>query len=198
MLEEKGSKLLHWNYFLALESDLAHLLRYVEFSIENYKTYSLELAHLLFAAASEVDVVLKGLCKKIKPDSNPENIKEYRGIIAPAFPKLCEMKIRIPRYGLQITPWDNWQRDKSPGWWGAYNDVKHKRDEFFHQAALQQTIAAVAGLFAVILYYYREEAESGELLPPTQLLSPQEDYIGGVTAASGNLAIIYKIPQQSA
>ncbi|MBI5642356.1 MAG: hypothetical protein HY954_02660 [Deltaproteobacteria bacterium] len=157
MLEKKGPNLLHWNYFLALESDLKHLSRYIEFSEENHKTYSLELAHLLLAAASEVDVVLKGLCKKIQPESEPRNINEYREIVVPRFPKLCEMKMRIPRYGLEIVPWENWKDGCSPNWWCAYNDVKHKRDRFFSQATLQHTIAAVAGLFVVLLYYTKKK-----------------------------------------
>ena len=48
---------LHWNYFLALDRDLEVVSRYVEFTKPNFNVYSIELAHLLFAAASEVDVV---------------------------------------------------------------------------------------------------------------------------------------------
>jgi len=54
---------IHWNYFLALERDLEIVARYVEFTKPNFKTFSIELAHLLFAAASEVDVVAKLLCE---------------------------------------------------------------------------------------------------------------------------------------
>jgi hypothetical protein len=50
---------IHWNYFLAIESDLENLSRYIEFIDTNFKTYSIELAHLLLASSSEIDVVLK-------------------------------------------------------------------------------------------------------------------------------------------
>jgi len=60
-----GETLLHWNYFLALESDLERVSRYIEFDKANFKTYSIELAHLLLAASSEVDVVAKTLCQRI-------------------------------------------------------------------------------------------------------------------------------------
>jgi len=73
MLKE-GPKLLHWNYFLALESDLDRVSRYVEFTTYNYTTYSLEMAHLLLAAGSEIDVVLKSLCKKVNPTIEASNI----------------------------------------------------------------------------------------------------------------------------
>lgn len=47
---------LHWNYFIALERDPELASRYVEFCPQNFEVYSIEFAHLLFAAASEVDV----------------------------------------------------------------------------------------------------------------------------------------------
>ena len=55
---------LHWNYFIALERDLEVVSRYVEFCPQNFDVYSIEFAHLLFAAASEVDVVAKLLCQR--------------------------------------------------------------------------------------------------------------------------------------
>ena len=61
-IEEKES-LLHWNYFLAIESDLGKVSRYIEFTQENFGVYSIELAHLLLTSASEVDVVAKGICR---------------------------------------------------------------------------------------------------------------------------------------
>lgn len=190
---KQGPKFLHWNYFLALESDLERLSRYVEFTVDNYATYSLEMAHLLLASASEVDVVLKGLCKKIQPRRKPQNIEQYRKIVAPQFPKLSSMKIRIPRYGLDITPWDNWQSDQAPDWWRAYNRVKHQRDSYFSEAKLQYTVAVVAGLFAVVLYFYQEEAEKGHLVPSPKLLTPPEDCIAGIEQSDFGITLVYKL-----
>lgn len=39
---------LHWNFFVALESDLTVMSRYIEFVDENFGVYSIELARLLF------------------------------------------------------------------------------------------------------------------------------------------------------
>ena len=55
---------VHWNYFIALEQDLIKVSRFIEFSQENFNTYSIELAHLLLATSSEIDVVLKALCNR--------------------------------------------------------------------------------------------------------------------------------------
>ena len=76
-----GETLLHWNYFLALESDLERVSRYIEFDKANFKTYSIELAHLLLAASSEVDVVAKTLCQRIDSKTKLENIDDYKKII---------------------------------------------------------------------------------------------------------------------
>lgn len=56
---------MHWNYYLALEHDMEVVSRYVEFCEPNFSVYSIELAHLLFAVASEVDVVAKLLCSEL-------------------------------------------------------------------------------------------------------------------------------------
>ena len=64
----------HWNYFLALDRDAAVIARFVEFSTDNFGTYSIELARLLMAAASEVDVVAKLACVQIDPKAAVEGI----------------------------------------------------------------------------------------------------------------------------
>src|SRR5437588_813388 len=72
---------LHWNYFLALEKDLEAVSRYIEFCSDNLNTYSIELAHLLLSAASEVDTLAKCICGILDPNAKPDNINEYRKII---------------------------------------------------------------------------------------------------------------------
>lgn len=192
MLRE-GPKLPHWNYFLALESDLEHVSRFVEFTQANYDTYSLEMAHLLLAPCSEIDVVLKALCKKVKLEKKPRTIDSYREILHPKFPKLCDMNMRIPRYGLETEPWVNWKENRNPYWWNDYNKVKHERGEYFSRATLRNTINAVAGLFAVLLFFYKDEAESGRLVPPAKLLSPPEECIRGLKQTDFGTTSVYEL-----
>src|SRR5438270_13697904 len=105
---EATSGKLHWNYFIALERDMESVSRYIEFTRPNFRVYSIELAHLLFAAASEVDVIAKLVCRQVSPQSNPRSIREYRPLLLAAFPELPRMKVFAPRYGLNLTPWKNW------------------------------------------------------------------------------------------
>jgi hypothetical protein len=81
----------------------------------------------------------------------------------------------VQRYGLDISPWDNWQDNKTPFWWRDYNMVKHYRDEHYNLANLKNTIASLAGLFLAVLYFYKNEAEKGELIPDPKLFMIQED-----------------------
>ncbi len=85
--------------------------------------------------------------------------------------------MRLPRYGLDILPWDNWQNNKTPNWWRDYNLVKHNRDEHYNLANLKNTIASLAGLFLAVLYFYKNEAEKGKLIPDPKLLMIQEDFV---------------------
>src|ERR1700690_2238117 len=107
---------LHWNYFLALEQDMTRTARYIEFHDENLAVFSIELAHLLFAAASEVDVLTKCICRIIKPDALPKkrdpNMNDYRNFFTNAaklpaadaghVPSFTKMEISIPRYGMKL------------------------------------------------------------------------------------------------
>lgn len=155
----------HWNYFLALEDDVVRLSRYLEPTKDNFNSYSLELARILFAAASEVDVVAKRLCQELKAETKADNITKYKNEILAAYPQIPSAVTEIPRFGLTLTPWEQWKTDSSPVWWQAYNNVKHHRHTHFSEASLKHTLNAVAGLFILLLFYYRDESQNGKLTP---------------------------------
>ena len=153
MIKSTAGK-LHWNYFLALERDLELASRYVEFCQQNFNVYSIEFAHLLFAAASEVDVVAKLLCEHIAPEKPRGNIDNYRDAITEKLPALPTTQISVPRYGLDLVPWDNWTGCTNPHWWRSYNNVKHERDVYFEEATLKNALNALGGLLVLTYYYY--------------------------------------------
>ena len=176
VITERGN-LNHWNYFLALDDDAVKFARYVEFSSANFMTFSVELARLLMAASSEVDVVAKLLSKKIDSTKDPNNIIDYRNIIKASFPKITTFRILIPRFGLELVPWKNWAEDNSPDWWQDYNSVKHNRDVSFEKANLSNTLHSIAALFVLLLHYYKEEADNGFLHPNPSVFSVSEDIV---------------------
>ncbi|QDZ29893.1 hypothetical protein [Noviherbaspirillum sp. UKPF54] len=155
----------HWNFFLALEDDLVRLARYLEPTTDNFDAYSLELARILSTASSEVDVVAKQLCQKLNPDSAADRITAYMNEITAVFPEIAQAEASIPKFGLMLNPWEQWGLQKSPLWWKAYNNVKHKRHTHFQEANLKHALNAVAALFILLLFFYTEEGERGLLSP---------------------------------
>jgi hypothetical protein len=143
-------------YFLSIESDLERCGRFVEFTSDNFKTYSVEFARIIMAAASEFDALAKNLCKLIDPLRKPDRINQYFPIITSKFPKFTECAVQMQRYKLDFKPWDGWTSESGPEWWSkGYNKIKHNRDAHFPQANLGNSILATAGLFVGILYFHR-------------------------------------------
>lgn len=170
MAIQQVQSLSHWNYFLLLEDDLLKISRYIEFTQENFQVYSLELTRVLFAASSEVDVVAKLFCNT---NTGKKNIDGYRKHIMSAHPNFCKVEVLLPRYGLSLRPWSEWgENEKNPLWWKANNNVKHERNVNYSQANLKNALNSVAGLFVMLLYFYRQEAEGGVLIPDPILFKP--------------------------
>jgi len=97
----------------------------------------------------------------------------------------------MPRFGMTLKPWDEWRKARGvPFWWTAYNKIKHDRDSEYARANLKNALNAVAGLFVVVLYLYRNQANLGELLPSTQLLRADNAHNSGTQI--GNLATVYQ------
>lgn len=180
MIQSTGGK-LHWNYFIALERDLETVSRYIEFTQQNFGVFSIELAHLLFAAASEVDVVAKLICEHVAPEARRANIDHYRTVITEAFPLTASTLVTVARYGLVLTPWDNWAKGQNPDWWRSYNNVKHERSAYFHEATLKNALNALAALLALTFRYYSlVHGINGKPLNPrdtTQLLVPESSLL---------------------
>lgn len=159
----------HWNYFLALEDDVDRLSRYLEPTQNNFSAYSLELARILFGAASEIDVIAKRLCEQINENSCADNIVKYREEIVACYPQVTEVRVHLPKFGLTLNPWEQWGIKNSPFWWKAYNNVKHHRHTHFEEANLKNSLNATAALFVLLLFFYRFEAEQGHLNPDPRL-----------------------------
>lgn len=169
--------LSYWNYYLVLEADLAALSRYVEFARENFNTYSMEMAHLLLTAASEVDVVIKQHCAQLVPNKTVKNICQYRKMLRPLNPALEKTKVFLPRFGLELIPWKNWKKDKTPCWWSDHTDVKHKRGDNYTKANLGNVLDAMGGLFLLLIMYYREDQNCHKLVPRNALFEAPEELI---------------------
>ena len=160
---DKPYQSTHWNYYLALEQDLMEVSRYIEFTEDNFATYSIELAHILLASASETDVLLKQLCSLLKPERKASAIKSYREVLAEHHEQFLEQGVVCPRFGLSLTPWSTWSSESGPDWWTSHNKVKHHRADHYKQANLSNALNSVAALFIINLEYMLQDLNSRDV-----------------------------------
>ncbi|WP_367209586.1 hypothetical protein [Sphingobacterium sp. R2] len=128
--------------------------------------------------------MLKQFCKLIEPNSNPNNINDYKTIILSSGSDIVNQKISINRYGLEYKPFENWiTNGENPIWWKSHNNVKHNRNEYYYQANLQNVINSVGALLLVNIYFYEKQfsvndgKESIGLLETTSKLKPESSFI---------------------
>jgi len=164
----------YWNYYLTLEADVANLSRYVEFTADNFETYSMEMVKIFLSACSEVDVIAKQLCQAYKRDSKASHIGHYRQVLVSRLEMLPRTEVRIPRYGLSLVPWISWEDNSSPNWWQDHNAVKHQRHDAYKLANLGNVLDSMAGLLALIYFFNVRTNNGAYLYPETSLFYMRE------------------------
>ena len=105
----------YWEYYLRLEEEFLTTRRYVEFSKDNYKSYSIEYLKLFQAACSEIDVVGKFLAhicnKKFKETDKSSNIQKWWFEIQNSFAddskQLCDQTVDFLKIQ-SLQPWKNY------------------------------------------------------------------------------------------
>ena len=146
----------HWSYYLAVEEQLRDTSKYVEFSLENSETYSIEFARILLSAASEADVLLKQLCCLLDESAKADSINKYRSVIINLKPDLINESAYARQYNIELKPWEKLSTlNQIPTWWTANNKVKHHRHTHFKDANLRNAMHAVGALHILVVYYYK-------------------------------------------
>jgi hypothetical protein len=162
-----SKSLVHWNYFLSLESDFVNFSRYIEFCSENYEAYSIEAGRLIMAATQECDVLLKQLCV-----NGASSEGDYRIEIPSLYQNFTSHRVSIPSFNISFTPFQSWANSPSetPKWWTANNKFKHQRHEKFELASLENALNAISALLLCNIYFYHKENQLHEIQPTPQLL----------------------------
>lgn len=158
---------LHWSYYLVLEKDFLDTERYISFDFgDNYlydshrtttdcgnsTTFSNEFVKQYQAICSEVDVILKSICKELG-NIGADNMRDYTDSVLNNWSGLPNQKVRMN--AIELQPFKNWSANptyKSPDWWSPYNGVKHERLQNFRHANLKNVANALAGLYILELY----------------------------------------------
>jgi hypothetical protein len=63
----------------------------------------------------------------------------------------------------------------------------------FQKANLKNTLNSIAGLFCLVLYYYKDVAESGKLRPYPNLFSVSSEFRGGYDMDESGFIMDYKL-----
>src|SRR5690606_33037829 len=149
---------IHWNYFLAIESDFEKISRYIEFAEANNNTFSIELARIIMASTQEIHGIRKKICKILDNTQVTNNIDQYKSIVKDKLIELTSEEVYLPRFGMSSKPWENWNTsNENPDWWRANNKIKHDRSTNLGVANLKNAFNAVGALLITTLYYYKLE-----------------------------------------
>ncbi|MCQ8129390.1 hypothetical protein [Methylomonas rivi] len=176
----------HWRYFVLIEKDLEKTSRYIEICEDNYSTYSNQIAHSLMASASEFDVLAKSICEKLNPTGTHGSINQYFETINAFAPDVLGTEISLPRFGISFSPLGDWKKGEPPGWWTAYNKVKHHRDTEFKMANLCNLLGSIGSLLIICAKFYHLEkaAEIGSDIAVSSALSDLDGSVGLVQLPS--------------
>lgn len=152
--------------FRLLNDDLARLFEFIEPDGRNSEAFSHRSYELLLRACTEVESHSKAILRAnslpeptSRPYWNQTNYQQLDGAML-----LSAYEVRLPiwtpdpsanasqaanalRTG--FAPFKDWARS-APGWWGAYNEVKHDRSKNLPEASLIHTVEAVAAV-AILL-----------------------------------------------
>ena len=145
----------HWNYFLSIEEELMKTAKFVEFDLDNKKTFSIEYTKIILEACSEVDVLLNQIGKIFGQDKKRPNFKDHFKIIDTNVKTLITENLCIEQYGIDIQPYEEWTIDNELDWHRVYNNLKHNRGEHYKKGNLENTLLSVGALFTTVIHYYR-------------------------------------------
>lgn len=149
-----------WNYFVAVESDLAACQRYVAFDSRNLSAHSIEFAKIILLAGAETDSVLKELVRGLEPGSKANKLPDYERAIETGLPFFKGLEVEIKGTELVLRPWSDWNATRGPEWWsGSYNKLKHQRSKSFDTANLQSALNAVGALYVALLHLHHRKVD---------------------------------------
>jgi hypothetical protein len=140
-------------------------------------------------------VVAKQLCKALESGRKADTIEAYQPVICRHYPELPAFNVIVPRHGLSLHPWKEWEKPKRvPFWWTAHNKVKHERDTKFDRATLKNVLNAVGALLILLVHLYRDRATTGQLNPGPQTLRLADVHLHGVYLGNIDGGVSYLIP----
>ena len=145
-----------WEYYRMLENDCVELRRFVSFREENLGVCSDEIIKQLLSVSAEFD----GLCKEItKPKKRKPTIVDYgKHFFCDGRDDFRNITIVLRNSNICLAPFSEWGPNPKNimTWWRAYNLVKHNRSENYLLGDLQNLLNAMAALYFLERYWYKQ------------------------------------------
>lgn len=174
MDEEKFYKSF-WSNYMQIEKELIDTFKYVDLSIDNYKTYSTKFLKIFLQIGSEIDICFKEYLKLISPNSSANKINEYKNELSNLDLNFFNEETIIKPIDFLIKPWNNLANNDSVEWWTAYNKVKHQRNDMitidginqlsYKFANLENVITSMSGLYILLMNIYAKIKNNYEESP---------------------------------
>lgn len=159
-MNEEDFYKMFWNIYIQLENELIDTFKYIEFSVDNYKTYSSKFVKIFLQIGSEIDVCFKEYLKFFNLISS-DSINEYRNDLKTKDIDFFDEIVEINKLKITIKPWENLKNNSSVLWWIAYNKVKHERvnqvkignikQEAYKFANLENVMTSLSGLYVLLM-----------------------------------------------
>jgi len=138
------------SHLLAVEARMQTTFRYVELHTENRNTFSYEFASILRDSGSIFGSVADALVRGASAAPTREyNFGDYRDFLRKEVPDIGQWTVCLrPRFPAgTVIPFEELQTETgTPGWWDAYNKVKHHEYHEFRMGSLENCVTAVSGL----------------------------------------------------
>jgi hypothetical protein len=145
--------------FHLIVQDYLDILDYIEPNDNNEKVYSHRIYELFLRTCTEFESNCKSILSSNKFSKAPRdwNIIDYFKINKAS--KLHEYKVQLDIWGPTsklLEPFQEWNSTTYAPliWYRAYNNVKHNRNNNFHDASLENLTLALSALFTIIFSQY--------------------------------------------
>lgn len=150
----------YWSYYLSIESMLQKTSQYVSHSEKNQNTYSDEFAKIILLSCSEIDSLLKTVCKhkKIYSEEKYYNMLVYSKALIEVkdikdFAFSTDPMTSINESSIIVFPFkglDTKEKNAGLSWWSDYQKLKHNRLENAELGNLHNATCALTAHYIIL------------------------------------------------
>ena len=157
---ERNKFEMYWRYYLSIESMMINTAKYVCPSRENAYTYSDEFMKIILLSCSEIDSIMKEICKQngVLLNDGQYNMKVYSTELLKN-KSICEIAF-APGFNFSedsksiiCFPFRDINKDKPYAgllWWESYQKLKHNRIENAKVGNLINSIYSLGAHFLLL------------------------------------------------